>query len=331
MLQPYKISVIGGSGFIGTRLCKRFTQSSIDFEIIDKVVSKTFPDKTALADVRNYAELFQAITGDVLINLAAEHRDNVTPISLYDEVNVLGAKKICEIAEAKNIQRIIFTSSVAVYGFAPINTDESGEINYFNDYGRTKYEAEQVFRSWQSKDPSNRTLTILRPTVVFGEQNRGNVYNLLNQIASGRFMMVGSGENVKSMAYVENIAALLQYSINFEAGVHLYNYIDKPDLDMNTLVDLVNKILGKSTKLNIKIPYSVGLMMGKSLDFVSSLSGRKFPISAIRVKKFCSNTAFSSNIEKSGFIPPVDLKTGIVNTVKYEFVDQHQDELFYTE
>ncbi|MFC3415219.1 NAD-dependent epimerase/dehydratase family protein [Algoriphagus hitonicola] len=331
MLQPQKISVIGGSGFIGTRLCKRFTQSSTDFEIIDKVVSKTFTDKTALADVRNYSELFQAVTGDVLINLAAEHRDNVTPISLYDEVNVMGAKRVCEIAEAKNIQRIIFTSSVAVYGFAPINTDESGEINYFNDYGRTKYEAEQVFRSWQSKDPSNRALTILRPTVVFGEQNRGNVYNLLNQIASGRFMMVGNGENVKSMAYVENIAALLQYSINFEAGVHLYNYIDKPDLDMNTLVNLVYKILDKSSKLNIKIPYSMGLLLGKSLDFVSVLSGKKFPISAIRVKKFCSNTAFSSNIEKSGFIPPVDLKTGIVNTVKYEFVDQHQGELFYTE
>ncbi len=86
---------------------------------------------------------------------------------------------------------------------------------------------------------------IVRPTVVFGEQNRGNVYNLLRQIASGKFMMIGDGTNRKSMAYVENVAAFLEYSLGFENGVHIYNYIDKPDFDMNTLVSKVNKALGK--------------------------------------------------------------------------------------
>lgn len=42
-------------------------------------------------------------------------------------------------------------------------------------------------------------IDIIRPTEIFGERNRGNVYNLLKQIAGGKFLMVGKGDNVKSM------------------------------------------------------------------------------------------------------------------------------------
>src|SRR5690606_41923624 len=233
------ISIIGGSGFIGSRLSKRFKSRDYGFQIIDKRIGTTFPDETIIADVRDFQKLAEAVKGEIIINLAAEHRDDVSPKSLYDEVNIEGAKRICEVAEEKNINKIIFTSSVAVYGFAPVGTDESGAINYFNDYGRTKYEAEQVYKAWQEKEPNNRSLVIVRPTVVFGEQNRGNVYNLLKFIASGKFVMVGNGRNVKSMAYVENIAAFLEYSLGFGPGVHLYNYVDKPDFDMNSLVKKV--------------------------------------------------------------------------------------------
>ena len=103
---------------------------------------------------------------------------------------------------------LVFTSSVAVYGFAAPDTDEKGPLHPFNDYGRTKMEAEEVYQEWL-KGGTGRMLTIVRPTVVFGPRNRGNVYNLLRQMASGRFAMVGSGKNVKSMAFVENVASFL--------------------------------------------------------------------------------------------------------------------------
>jgi len=201
--------VIGGSGFIGTRLCKRLKERNNKFTIIDKSQSKTFPEETKLCNICDHEELLDLqIDASIIVNLAAEHRDDVRPKTLYDKVNVEGAKHVCHLAERKNINTIIFTSSVAVYGFAEKGTDETGKINPFNDYGRTKYEAENIYREWQQKDPSTRNLVIIRPTVIFGEQNRGNVYNLLNQIASGKFVMIGDGENIKSMAYVENIAVL---------------------------------------------------------------------------------------------------------------------------
>lgn len=321
------VNVVGGSGFIGTKLCTRLANNKINFNIVDKANSEKFPKKAKLADVRKVDDLRKALTENGwLINLAAEHRDDVRPKSLYDEVNVEGARNICLAAREKNIQKIIFTSSVAVYGFAPVGTDETGKIAPFNDYGRTKYEAEEIFKAWQAEAPSNRTLVIVRPTVVFGEQNRGNVYSLLRQIASGRFVMVGDGKNCKSIAYVENITAFLEHALNFGPGLHLYNYIDKPDFSMNELVSLVREMLGKPPGIGFRLPYSLGYTLGKVIDGIALVTGRTFPISAIRVKKFCANTVFETSVKKSGFTPPVDLSQALKRTVKHEFLEDHSKE-----
>lgn len=328
------INVIGGSGFIGTRLVRRLrANDQLTVQIIDKAPSKAHPNLVTLGDVRSVAQLSTSIANEsVVVNLAAEHRDDVRPLSLYDEVNVGGAKNICTVAREKSVQTIIFTSTVAVYGFAPIGTDESGRIAPFNDYGRTKYEAEQVFKAWQAEAPNERTLVIIRPTVVFGEQNRGNVYNLLRQIASGKFVMVGSGENRKSMAYVENVAAFIEYAMSFKPGVHIYNFIDKPDFTMNSLVANVNRILGRPEKIGFRLPFAIGFLIGKGFDFVAAITGKRFAISSIRVKKFCANSVYNTAIDQTGFVPPVPLEQALAQTVRYEFVESHEHEgVFYTE
>lgn len=325
------VNVIGGSGFIGTRLMRRLQGKGIvGSKIIDKAISLEFPDLVTLTDVRSVEKLRESIVdGAVIVNLAAEHRDDVRPLSLYDEVNVVGAKNICTVAREKGVQTLIFTSTVAVYGFAPIGTDEYGKINPFNDYGRTKFEAEQVFKAWQAEVPNERTLVIIRPTVVFGEQNRGNVYNLLRQIASGKFLMVGNGENRKSMAYVENVAAFIEYSMSFKPGVHIYNFIDKPDFTMNTLVGNVNRILGRPEGIGFRLPFAVGYLIGKGFDLVAAITGKRFAISSIRVKKFCANSVYNTAIDKTGFITPVPLEQALSQTVRHEFIEKHSDEPLY--
>lgn len=111
-----------------------------------------------------------------------------------------GAAEVCVAARKAGVRTIVFTSSVAVYGFHPYPVDENGPFAPFNPYGQTKLDAETVYRAWAAEDPT-RTVIIVRPTVVFGEGNRGHVYNLMRQVMSGRFLMVGSGLNAKSMAY----------------------------------------------------------------------------------------------------------------------------------
>lgn len=322
--------VVGGNGFVGTRLCGLLDAAGADFTIVDKEPAEPEQESFFQADVRDLDALKEAIDSDgTIINLSAEHRDDVQPRSLYDEVNVQGARNVCQVAAEKYIKQIVFTSSVAVYGFAPPDTGEDGEINPFNDYGRTKAEAEDVYRSWQAEDPEARSLVIIRPTVIFGEQNRGNVYNLLRQIQSGRFVMIGNGRNLKSMAYVENVAAFLQESLSFGPGVHTYNYIDKPDFDMNTLVSVVREKLGRGKGVGVRLPYSLGMLVGYVFDLLAKLTGKSYPISSIRVKKFCATTQFSSSVSRAGFEPPVSLKDGLRKTIQHEFFEDHTGEKQY--
>ncbi len=328
------VDIIGGSGFIGTRLVERLRrQAGRNIKIIDKRPSAAHNDIALLGDVRNVDELRGTLAYEsVIINLAAEHRDDVRPLSLYDDVNVNGARNICAVAREKGTRTIIFTSSVAVYGFAPIGTDETGQIFPFNAYGRTKYEAEGIFRNWQAELPEERTLVIIRPTVVFGEQNRGNVYNLIRQIAERKFVMVGKGENRKSMAYVENVAAFIEYSFNFGPGVHVYNYVDKPDFNMNDLVSEVNNVLGRKYTTNVRIPYILGYLVGKLFDLLGNSTGKSFSISALRVKKFCSDSVYGTALHDSGFVPPVAMVEALRQTVRHEFLENHDGEAtFFSE
>jgi nucleoside-diphosphate-sugar epimerase len=325
--------LIGGSGFIGSRLANRLRSAGKSFYIFDKAQSADHSDAVTIGDVRDLDSLRSPIMpGSIIINLAAEHRDDVRPLSLYDEVNVGGARNICQVAREKSVKTIVFTSSVAVYGFAPIGTGEDGKIAPFNDYGRTKYEAEKIFQTWQEEAPNERTLVIVRPTVVFGEQNRGNVFNLLRQVASGKFIMVGHGENRKSMAYVENLAAFIEYSAEFKPGAYIVNFIDKPDFTMNQLVGSVRQILGRHDYRKFRLPYVVGYSIGKGFDLVATLTGRRLAISSIRIKKFCANSVYNTRLDSTGFVAPVPLEQALRKTIEYEFIEKHEDKpVYFTE
>jgi nucleoside-diphosphate-sugar epimerase len=315
-----KIAIIGGSGFIGTRLTARLLDRGFTVRIIDKEKSLTYGELWFYGDVREPDSLLQALKGvDVIYNLAAEHRDDVSPVSLYFDVNVQGAENVCKAATTLGIKKIIFSSSVAVYGNAPKDTDETGETLPINHYGSSKLQAEAVYRDWCKKS-FNCVLTIIRPTVTFGEKNRGNVYNLLKQMNSGRFFIIGKGTNIKSMAYVENVAAFLEYSLIFETGARVFNYVDKPDFNMRSLVAQFNMKLGKGNSSGLRIPYFIGLLGGYCFDFISLVTGKKLAISSIRVKKFAQDTMFrSGKIDDLYFNPPVSLLEGLDRTIEYEF------------
>lgn len=313
------VSIIGGSGFIGSKLTEMIPG---DYDV--RVLDVATPQDGALdfreVDVRDHRGLLEAVgSSDIIVNLAAEHRDDVFPRRLYDEVNVGGAENCCRVARELGVNTIIFTSSVAIYGFAEPGSGEDCDINPFNDYGRTKAEAEKVYRDWQAEAPEERALVIIRPTAVFGEGNRGNVYNLMRQIAGGKFLMVGKGLNRKSLAYVDNVAGFIVSKLTAGPGVHVHNYVDQPSFNMNELVTLVNRGLGKSGGVGLRLPRMPVQLMALLLDGVARMSGKTFPISSVRITKFCSDTHFSSNAFETGYQPKVGMEDAILRTVQSEF------------
>lgn len=316
-----KITLIGASGFVGTRLIELLKQNNYFLQNVDKKQSRFHSEITVIADVLDKNNLVTLLDNtDVVILLAAEHRDDVTPTSLYYDVNVGGMRNTLEAMEANGVKRIIFTSSVAVYGLNKNNPTETYPADPFNHYGKSKWEAEKVLQEWYKVHP-DWNINVIRPTVIFGERNRGNVYNLLKQISSGRFLMVGKGNNKKSMAYVGNIVAFIKFLIEKKtAGYEVYNYIDKPDFTMNELVDHVSKVLNKHIP-SVHYPLWLGMLGGFCFDVLAFITRRKLTISSVRVKKFCATTQFdATKVQNTDFRAPYTLAEGLARTLEFEFI-----------
>lgn len=150
--------------------------------------------------------------------------------------------------------------------------------------------------------------------------------NLLKQIAGGKFLMVGKGDNCKSVAYVGNIVAFVKFMIDqVTEGYNVFNYIDKPDMTMNELVPLVSKVLDKHIP-SVHFPYWMGMCGGYCFDLLALITGKKLAISSVRVKKFCATTQFdSSKAMSSGYVPPYTLAEGLSRTLEFEFVHPRTD------
>lgn len=258
--------------------------SANNHEIInyDKVCNSSLPCKTIIGDILNYNHLKQIAQGiDLIIHLAAEHADNIYPNSLYYNVNVKGTQNIINISVLYKINKIIFTSTVAVYGLDANNAHEDSILKPFNDYGKSKLQAENILLDWSQKN-STRNLLIIRSTAVFGNNNRGNIYNLVDQIARKRFLKIGNCQNKKSIAYVENLIEFIFSSIK-NKWFGIINYADKPDMKMDQLIDLIYEGLGYKRRIMV-IPHFLGMIIGYLLDIISYLTKINFTIRSIRIK-----------------------------------------------
>jgi len=145
--------------------------------------------------------------------------------------------------------------------------------------------------------------------------------------------MVGNGSNKKSMAYIYNVAAFLEASIMSNLSYGVFNYVDSPDMDMNSLVKTVRGELKGAKNVGVRIPFFFGYGLGLLADFYAAITRKTLPLSSVRVRKFCASTEFSSSkAELGGFTAPYSLTEGVMQTLHDEFVNPNPDqEIFYTE
>ncbi|HEU4665004.1 MAG TPA: NAD-dependent epimerase/dehydratase family protein [Dokdonella sp.] len=310
-----RVLIVGGSGFIGSRLTTRLLELGHDVTIFDRAPSTAHASRLVRGDVRDATALRGAVEGaECIVALAAEHRDDVQPAARYYDVNVGGAANLVRAAAEANVPRVVLVSSVAVYGLDQPFADESAPLRPDSDYGRSKMLAEGVLSDWV-RGAAQRSLLILRPVVLFGEGSRGNVFHLAEQLRRRRFAMVGSGRNRKSIGYVGNLVELIAQRLDGGPGRTVLNFADAPDYSTGELVVRLCELLGRRPP-SWSLPYPVALAAGHVLDALTLVLGRPLPISAVRVRKFCTATQISTAaLEASGFESPVSLDEGLARMV----------------
>ena len=311
-----KILVTGGSGFIGYHLHDYLAHERIvnlDLEEPD------FASRSTLfrGDVRDPKIVGEAIKGcDAIWNMAAAHKDFGISREEYFDINEQGMHVITQAATAEGIKKFVFFSSVAVYGDSNDPQSEASIPQPTNDYGASKLAAERVLEKWASEDASREVL-IIRPVLVYGERNFGNMHRLMKQINKGHYVNIGEGKNVKSVAYVKNVIEAVLYLLDqMEAGVSIYNYADEPQMTSHNISKTIAAALAKSAPLTLRYWLVYGLAL--PFDLIKKLTGKDLAISSNRVKKMTIPTYFKAEkIRKTGFQAPFSNIEGLQNMAKW--------------
>lgn len=314
-----RLFIAGHRGFIGTVLCEELDKGGhtlTGFDRHSSARSLSFPSYQG--NILDKEALRRALSeeADCIIHLAAEHKDEGPTQEDYFQVNQVGTRNLLEIASEKGVKRFFFFSSVAVYGHQ-VGAQEETPPAPVNAYGASKLAAEKEIRRWVGEQ-RDRQAIILRPTVVFGPRNQANIFRLMKQVAQGRFVMVGKGDNIKSVTYVGNtVQAALFLLDHFGSPFEIYNQVDYPQLTISEFVEIVERYAQKK-RFPFRIPLKLALAGSWLWSRWSTLTGHPPTITPERLTKFATVTHFKADkLRQLGYVQPFSLEEGIRETVAW--------------
>jgi nucleoside-diphosphate-sugar epimerase len=316
-----RICITGATGFIGSNLALRLSRDGHDVTGLDLVLpgaAQRF-DRFVHGDIRDESAVARALQGvEAVFSLAAAHHDFGIAERTYYDVNETGSRVICDQMDRLGIRKVCWYSSCAVYGDCAEPRTENSAPRPNGPYGASKLAGEMVFRQW-SASGAGRTALIIRPTITFGPGNLANMYSLIRQIASRRFVVAGRASNKKSLSYVENLVdATLYLWSKATPGCEIFNFIEKPDLTSRQIAETIASSLGRA-RPGPTLPLGAVLALAKPFDAVTALTGKDLGVSSMRVRKlFQQETCFeASKLAASGFKSKVSLSEGLARMVRW--------------
>lgn len=309
-----KYLLFGGSGFIGGHLADKIkTIDGVESIVLDTELPKSNDLDYEKIDVRTTIKTkYKPSAKDVIFNLAAVHRTPGHPSEEYFETNILGAKNVCEYAVNNNINTIVFTSSIAIYGIYEEQKSEETLPMPNIPYGISKLSAEYIHIAWYKEDPKNRTLVILRPGVVFGANERGNFTRLVNSIAKKKFVYPGRKDTIKGCIYVKDLVnSMLQMADSENNRCETYNMTYEPAPTIEKICEVISN-KGKLTKPSVKIPSNLILLLSTMLFTFF----RKKELHPDRIKKLFISNDINGEKLKNKYTLSFGLENGMEDWMK---------------
>ena len=280
--------IFGGSGFIGQHLINKLTSNYLNLDINKAQTYYQYCDVRKPIDIKLEDQI------DIIYNLAAVHTTPGHAYHEYFETNIKGAENICDFARNKNINTIVFTSSIAPYGAWEDEKTEKSLPLPTSAYGSSKLLAEEIHKRWQAEKPDERKLIIVRPGVVFGQNEGGNFTRLYRAMKSGRFFYPGRKDTKKAAIYVKDLVRLMIEMSEIEKpGAYLYNTVYTPCYTIEEICRTMANVTTVNEPL-FTVPSWLLLLSASIINFFSKLIGTPFDgIHPDRVKKIMISTNIS--------------------------------------
>ncbi|TXG37150.1 NAD-dependent epimerase/dehydratase family protein [Seonamhaeicola maritimus] len=295
--------IFGGSGYIGTNLLKFFIKKNVfNKYIVCDIKRLTGFENEIKNGLVEYLKLDvrEQINVDVqnvdgynswIFNFAAIHREPGHNYKEYFDTNVPGAENINEFARKTGIKNIFFTSSIAPYGKSLNQRTENSTLYPETGYGISKALAEKIHQNWLVEDVSRR-LIIVRPSVIFGPHDPGNVYRMIKSLKKGTFILPDDGKVIKAYGYVYGLIESMLFTMNKKERLIVYNYAENPIVPLNEMISIVKSNLNIK-KPTLKLPVVVLVFLAFIIKTTFKLIGKTSDIHPVRVRK----AGFPTNIK----------------------------------
>jgi nucleoside-diphosphate-sugar epimerase len=308
-----KVLVTGATGFVGSRIVAELNAAG--HEIVAVGSPRQRGDEVFAADIasaQSLEKLHSVGQVDTVIHTAGlAHRFGNINESDYRQVNVDGVTNVATLAVTLGAKHLVVFSSTLVYGRHSEKGDaitEDAECRPADDYGRSKLCGEIAAKVVCSQN--NIELTILRPSPIVGEGGKGNFNRLIKAIDKRMFVMVGDGENLKSLIYVGDVAKAAVKVIEQKGNsAQIYNLVGG-EMRVIDIVKTVESSLGR-TLLPIKIPAKpLKLMLHHAPKMIFP---RQLKSISIALETWLSDDVYSSSKLRStyDFVPETSIEQAI--------------------
>jgi nucleoside-diphosphate-sugar epimerase len=251
---------------------------------------------------------------DLVFNLAAVHREPGHAPTEYFETNLLGAEHVSAWASTVDCDTLVFTSSISPYGPSEEKKVETSLPTPETPYGSSKLAAEKIHLGWQSAKAS-RKLLIMRPGVIFGPGEGGNVTRLVRSLMGGYFVYLGNRKTVKAAGYVKELCRAMIFGVetlhSTDRSWLILNFTMDPPPTMEQMVNAILRIGGKARR-PLNMPRRLLLGLSYPLAAVERIFGVKMPIHPVRVRKlFRSNNIWPEGLRSLGYQYAYTLETAM--------------------
>lgn len=324
----YKLSftlVTGATGFIASHLIPSFEQQSWQIKAAIRGDSTQLSPSITRINVGNIdgnTEWHNALKDtDTVIHLAARahilHEDISNSEAEFFIVNVEGTANLVNQSIQAGVKHFIFISSIgamATLSNQPLT--ESSPCQPDTPYGRSKLQAEQALINLASQ--SNMTWTILRPTLVYGPGNPGNMERLVKLISKGFPLPFGSVNNHRSFLYVGNLVDAIATCLTHpNAKNQTFLVSDDQDLSTPQLIGKLAHHMGQPSRL-FPTPLSLLKLAGYAGDGIQSLSQKPLPLNSGTIDRLLGSLFVdSSHIRNTlNWQPPYTVDEGLAQTLQ---------------
>jgi nucleoside-diphosphate-sugar epimerase len=320
------ILITGGTGFIGSRLAlaclaqgDRVTVLGLEntpAEATNLALVEAQGGTVAVASVTDRQRLADLLVGiDLVYHLAAAQHEANVPDQYFWDVNVAGTKNVIEASIAAGVKRFIHGSTIGVYGSAAAGyLDECSPLQPDNIYGLTKLEGEKLVRSYQDKVP----IVIIRIAETYGPGDL-RLLKLFKAIQKRLFLMIGNGQNMHHLIYIDDLISGLSLAARAEQAVGQTLVLSgKEPISTHDMVQTIAQQLGTSLP-KVRAPLPLFLALAIILETLCRPMGIQPPLHRRRMDFFLKSFMFRQECARDclGFVAQYSFIEGVAEVAKW--------------